>query len=243
MIIFKLLESAESLSICTTHAPVFRAWWLCRIRSWRCFNNPSCLHCSPPHNKPNQTGDPGLSSVTRRGGRELHVSQWAMRGICRGHRSSRMEWPPSSPKHLVPNLPLCYQMWVEAHSQPEWRDKAHFPGGRTLPPQWCPFLSYSYKMVSGWPTQHAISLNRLLAALPGSPHWPLWCLLLWGSHGGGQERRWEGRFRPKEQPCAKVREARIGKQLRALSRGPSSQLPITITRGLGRCPGSRVTPD
>ena len=50
-------------------------------------------------------------------------------------------------------------------------------------PPWCPFPSYSYKMVSGWPTQHAISLNLLLATLPGSPRWPLWCLLLWGSRG------------------------------------------------------------
>ena len=118
MIIFKLLKSAESLFVQFVLPSSGRDG--CNgLGSWRCFNNPSWLHCPPPHNKANQTGDPGPTSVTHRGGRELHASQQAMQGICRGHRSSRMEWPQSLPKHLVPNLPLCFQTWVEAHSQPE----------------------------------------------------------------------------------------------------------------------------
>ena len=49
---------------------------------------------------------------------------------------------------------------VWKHSQPELRDKAHFPGGRALL-HITPFLSYSYKMMICWPSQ-----------CPGISRWP-----------------------------------------------------------------------
>lgn len=54
------------------------------------------------------------------------------------------------------------------HSQPELRDKAHFPGGRALL-HITPFLSYSYKMMICWPSQCGISLESPV----GRPAQPL----------------------------------------------------------------------